>query len=58
MLYTYSNKPMSMEILDQMQNFNYGPAAAKGTIQVSHCRRLDYHWQAVCGEQTGGGIYF
>lgn len=34
MLYTFSNKPMSIEILDQMQNFNYGAAAAMGTIQV------------------------
>lgn len=59
MLYTYSNKPMSMEILDQMQNFNYGPAAAMGTIQVVLIAAvLIITGRLFGGEQTGGGIYF
>lgn len=35
MLYTYHNKPMSIEILDQMQNFDFGTAAALGMLQIA-----------------------
>ncbi len=61
MLYTFSNKPMAIEILDQMQNFNYGAAAAMGTIQVLLIAIVLIGTGQLFGKDqagAGGGIYF
>lgn len=58
MLYTYHNKPMSMEILDQMQRFNFGAAAALGILQVVLMATVMLITNRFLGNRQGTAIYF
>jgi iron(III) transport system permease protein len=58
MLYTYHNKPMSMEILDQMQRFNFGAAAALGILQVVLMAAVMLITNRYLGNKRGAVVYF